>query len=82
MPDLGSYLSRTTERPNTSGAGVELLIGEVFAWSAGDRRVIVLGTVQDVLYAADIVGSVAPGDTVAVLRCGGDHLVICEVADA
>jgi hypothetical protein len=80
--ELGTFLARADAPAGTSGAGVELLIGQVFAWSAGDRRVSVLGVVQTVTYAAAIVGSLTPGDTVAVLRCGGDHLVICEVADA
>jgi hypothetical protein len=78
---LGQYLAQQAP-PTTPSGPVELLTGTVSAWSAGNRTVSVLGAVQTVKYAADVVGSIAPGDTVAVLRVGGDHLLLCKVADA
>lgn len=79
--ELGQYIARQGGPTGTAGA-VELVTGTVLTWSAGDRTVDVFGVAQAVKYAADIVAAVAPGDTVAVLRTAGDHLVICKVADA
>ena len=82
MTALSGYLS-AQEAERVAGAGVQLVMGLVVAWSAGDRRCNVLGNdVPDVAYAADIVGGIAPGDAVALLRVGESHLLICKVETA
>lgn len=79
MTALSGYLADLA----AAGAGVQLVTGIVAAWSVGDRRVNVLGNdVPDVAYAADIVGGIAAGDTVALLKVGESHLLICKVATA
>jgi hypothetical protein len=82
MPgELGEYLAR---RPATAppAGPVELLTATVSSWSAGNRAVNVLGITQPVVYAADVVGAITVGDTVAVLKAAGTHLLLCKIDDA
>lgn len=79
---LGTYLSAQAAGPE-AGRPVELVTGLVVAWSVGDRRVNVMGNdVPDLAYDANGAAGISPGDTVALLKSGTFHLVLCKVATA
>jgi hypothetical protein len=88
---LAEYLVKMADR-GRSGHGFEVLSAEIVSWSAGNRAIKhhdapVAGlpsgaTATGVAYNAALANTLAPGDTMAVLRQAGTYLVLSKIGTA